>query len=146
MKIAFLVTWFPALSETFILNQITGLIERGHEVDIYADESRNEFKIHPDIEKYSLTNRTYYTKIPRNKFLRLLNGIGLLLTNFHKSPLILLRTLNFFKYGKQATSLRLLYMATLIQSQKQSYNIIHCHLGRSLRAAKENVLVSIPIR
>ena len=37
MKIAFIVTFFPALSETFILNQITGLIERGHEVDIYAD-------------------------------------------------------------------------------------------------------------
>jgi hypothetical protein len=27
---------FPKLSETFILNQITGLIDRGHEVHIYA--------------------------------------------------------------------------------------------------------------
>ena len=34
MKIAFIVGKFPVLSQTFILNQITGLIDRGHEVDI----------------------------------------------------------------------------------------------------------------
>lgn len=130
MRIAFIVTFFPALSETFILNQITGLIERGHEVDIYADDSRKELKIHPDVEKYSLIEKTYYNKIPTNNFLRLLNGIGLLLANFHKSPLILLRSLNFFKYGKNAISLRLLYMAILFQhQQKQPYDIIHCHFG-----------------
>ncbi len=36
MKIAFIVNDFPLLSETFILNQITGLIDRGHHVDIFA--------------------------------------------------------------------------------------------------------------
>jgi colanic acid/amylovoran biosynthesis glycosyltransferase len=129
MKIAFFVTYFPALSETFILNQITGLIERGHQVDIYADDSRKELKVHPDVEKYSLIERTYYNKIPTNNFLRLLNGIGLLLANFHKNPVVLLRSLNFFKYGNNAISLRLLYMTILIQHHKQSYDIIHCHFG-----------------
>ncbi|MGD1913662.1 MAG: glycosyltransferase [Rivularia sp. (in: cyanobacteria)] len=129
MRIAFIVTFFPALSETFILNQITGLIDRGYEVDIYADDSRKELKVHPDVEKYSLINRTYYNDIPTNKLLRLLNGIRLLLANFHKNPIVLLRSLNFFKYGKNAISLRLLYMAILMQHQKQSYNIIHCHFG-----------------
>ena len=37
MKIAFLVGQFPALSETFILNQITSLLERGHSVSIFAE-------------------------------------------------------------------------------------------------------------
>ena len=36
MRIAFVVISFPALSETFILNQIIGLIDRGHQVDIFA--------------------------------------------------------------------------------------------------------------
>ena len=36
MRIAFVLGIFPALSETFILNQITGLIDCGDEVDIYA--------------------------------------------------------------------------------------------------------------
>ena len=32
MKIAFLVNRFPALSETFIVQQLAGLVERGHDV------------------------------------------------------------------------------------------------------------------
>ena len=36
MKIAFIVNQFPSMSETFILRHITGLRERGHEVDIFA--------------------------------------------------------------------------------------------------------------
>jgi colanic acid/amylovoran biosynthesis glycosyltransferase len=37
MKIAFMVGEFPALSETFILDQITALIARGHTVSILAE-------------------------------------------------------------------------------------------------------------
>jgi hypothetical protein len=37
MRIAFIVDSFPAVSETFILAQIVGLFQRGHEVDIVAD-------------------------------------------------------------------------------------------------------------
>jgi hypothetical protein len=36
MKIAFIIQHFPSLSQTFILNQITGLIDLGHKVDIFA--------------------------------------------------------------------------------------------------------------
>jgi len=129
VRIAFIVTAFPALSETFILNQITGLIDRGHEVDIYADYPRNEPKLHPDVEKYGLLNRTYYPpRRPDNKLLRLLKGIWLLATNYYKSPLVLLRSLNVFKYGKQARSLMLFYKVIPFL-RKQPYDIIHCHFG-----------------
>ena len=37
LRIAMFVGCFPVVSETFILRQIKGLIELGHEVDIYAD-------------------------------------------------------------------------------------------------------------
>ncbi|MEL6788828.1 MAG: colanic acid biosynthesis glycosyltransferase WcaL, partial [Cyanobacteria bacterium J06607_15] len=52
MKIAFMVCEFPILSETFILNQIAGLIDRGCEVDIYAEVKGNSDKIHPLVEQY----------------------------------------------------------------------------------------------
>ena len=64
MKIAFFVIRFPLLSETFILNQITGLIERGHEVDIYSGKPGDTSKMHPDVEKYELLSRTYYAITP----------------------------------------------------------------------------------
>ena len=36
MRVAFIVTSFPNVSATFILDKITGLIERGHEVILSA--------------------------------------------------------------------------------------------------------------
>ncbi|MBE9129028.1 MULTISPECIES: glycosyltransferase [unclassified Coleofasciculus] len=129
MRIAFVVWSFPALSETFILNQITGLIDRGHEVNIYARDSGNSSKVHPNVEKYRLLDRTYYYgEIPKNRRLRLLKGVGLLWSNFYKNPLVLLRSLNVYKYGQSAFSLRLLYAIIPFLGRKP-YDIIHCQFG-----------------
>ncbi|OKH28818.1 glycosyltransferase [Chroogloeocystis siderophila] len=130
MRIAFIVGIFPLLSETFVLNQITGLIDRGHEVDIYAlRHPLSNCKMHPHVEKYNLLARTHYTPaIPSNVFWRYLKGFALLFTNFHKAPLICLRSLNFFKYGGAATSLKILYTAIPMLGQKP-YDIIHCQFG-----------------
>lgn len=132
MKIAFLVGEFPSLSETFILNQITGLIERGHEVDVYATVPRGQAKIHPDVEKYDLLRRTYYyPQIPRNYLLRLLKGFLLIFANFFNSPKVLLRSLNISKYGRKATSLRLLYDAIPFLRHRPQYDVIQCHFGNN---------------
>lgn len=129
MRIAVIVCQFPVLSETFILNQITGLIDRGHEVDIYADAWGDRSKIHPDVEKYRLLERTYLlTEVPTNPVWRLLKGVGLLLANFHKAPWFLLRSLNVFKYGLQAAGLWLMYSAISLINQP-TYDIIHCQFG-----------------
>ena len=42
MRIGFIVTRFPSISQTFILNQITGLLDRGHDVTIYAQADQAE--------------------------------------------------------------------------------------------------------
>jgi len=129
MNIAFIVSLFPVLSETFILNQITGLIDRGHEVDIYAWYPGNTSKTHPEVHKYRLLQRTYYdVSVPRNLFKRLLKAIWLIIANFHKSPFVILRSLNVFRYGRKALSLRLLYMVVPYIGRKP-YDIIHCHFG-----------------
>ncbi|MBD0264720.1 MAG: glycosyltransferase, partial [Tolypothrix sp. Co-bin9] len=120
---------FPVLSETFILNQITGLISRGHEVDIYGYRPNDISKLHPDVEKYHILEHTYYQpNIPENYFWRFLKGLGLLFSHFYKAPLVLLRSLNIFKYGKRAASMRLLY-ATIPLLDADPYDIIHCQFG-----------------
>ncbi|MDZ8050074.1 MAG: glycosyltransferase [Aulosira sp. ZfuVER01] len=135
MKIAVIVGYFPVLSETFIVNQIIGAIDRGHKVDIYAFQPGNTSKVHPNVKKYQLLNQTFYQPhIPPNHFLRLLKAIKLLITNFRKNPLVLLRSLNFFKYGRWASSLRLFYsVIPLLKSN--SYDIIHCQFGTFAREA-----------
>lgn len=132
MRIAFIVSRFPSLSETFILNQITGLIQRGHSVDIYAtdkDQPQGTVRTHPDVIAYDLLSRTYYAPaIPMNQSLRVLKGLRLLSANFSQDPGILLQSLNVFQHRKQAASLKLLYRAIPFISKKP-YDIIHCQFG-----------------
>ena len=63
MRIAYIVGRFPVISQTFILNQIAGAVDRGNEVDIYAlkgPPKESTDKTHPLVERYKLLERTYY--------------------------------------------------------------------------------------
>lgn len=132
MKIAFFLGEFPALSQTFILNQIIGLIQRGHEIDIFANVSKDQDTVHPEIEKYKLLERTYYwPKIPKNYLLRIFKGLKLFACNLFKDPLLILNSLNIFKYGKDAASLRLFYLCIPFLGRQAHYDIIQCHFGWS---------------
>jgi colanic acid/amylovoran biosynthesis glycosyltransferase len=132
MKIAFIVNQFPALSETFILNQITGLLDRGHEVDIYAYSPRNDPRVHADVQKYNLLKRTYYmtayTSMPRNKMYRLIKGLRCIVTDLPKNPIAVLNSLNFLKFGKHAASLNILYQIGPFLN-RGPYDVVHCHFG-----------------
>ena len=59
-----IVGGFPKLSETFILRHITGLIDLGHQVDIYARRNPREDLAQPDVGQYRLLERTHYFEIP----------------------------------------------------------------------------------
>ena len=64
LNILFVVGHFPAPSQIFILNIMTGLIDKGHNVliySVYKDEYEN---IHPNIKKYGLLDRVFYGKFP----------------------------------------------------------------------------------
>jgi colanic acid/amylovoran biosynthesis glycosyltransferase len=134
MKIAFIVNQFPALSETFILNQITGLLDRGHEVDIYAHSPRNDPGVHADVEEYDLLKRTYYmtgiTSMPRNKLYRFVKGIGRIAIDLPKKPVAVLNSLNLLKFSKSAASLQLLFQIAPFLN-KGPYDIVQCHFGPS---------------
>jgi colanic acid/amylovoran biosynthesis glycosyltransferase len=56
-KVAFFVNLFPKLSETFILNQITGVIKMGIAVEIYSLGLSEEKKVHHDVVQYDLQKR-----------------------------------------------------------------------------------------
>ena len=60
MKITYILGTWPKLSETFILNQITGLINRGHEIEILACTVPFEEETHEDVLRYDLLRKTHY--------------------------------------------------------------------------------------
>jgi colanic acid/amylovoran biosynthesis glycosyltransferase len=131
MKVAYFVAHFPVLSEPFILNQIAGTIERGHEVDIYSLDGPPEdtSKVHPLVDQYNLLERTIYAPTrPENELWRWIKGLGLLLVNFHKNPSVCLQLLDTSRYVSQAKSLKMLYRAIPFL-EKKSYDIIHCQFS-----------------
>ncbi len=131
MRIAFLIGSFPNLTETFILNQITGLLDRKHEVDIYALTKGDCPKIQPEIQEYNLLKKVNYLsdfKMPNNKLVRIFKAIRLIFVFLFNKPLTILKALNFFKYGKKAFSLELLYNVFIFMG-KGPYDVIQCHFG-----------------
>ncbi len=128
MKIAFIVRSFPALSETFILNQVIGLLDRGHRVDIYSIYRGNTSNVHPEYEKYNIYAKTLYLpNVPHNPILRILKAIWLLLINGNRIFAIA-KSLNVIKYGRAAKLLYLFYFSIFLKETKE-YDMIHCHFG-----------------
>src|SRR5262245_54997801 len=61
MRVAFFVHRFPAVSETFVIQQIVGLLDLGHEVDIYSERRPHHgVPQHHLVKTYGLLERTTY--------------------------------------------------------------------------------------
>ena len=130
MKIAFVLNEFPSFSETFVLNQLVGLLKRGHEVDIYADRlGALPAKCHADVGRYSLVARTRYQPLPRAWFARLRSAAGRTAHWGWRDPGVTLHSLNFLRYRRHALNLKLLHERLPAHAGLREYDVIHCHFG-----------------
>jgi colanic acid/amylovoran biosynthesis glycosyltransferase len=128
MDIAFIVDEFPSISETFVLNQITGLLERGHDVDVYAHSLGAIDLYHPDVRRYGLLQRTHFLACPANRWTRALTGAELCVKQMRRNARAVLGSLNIFRYGRGASSLTLLFQTAPFF---RNYDIVHCQFGHN---------------
>ncbi len=118
-----MVSKFPLLSETFVVSHITGLIDRGHEVDIFPQSEGDMETVHDAVVKYGLMARTYFTpKRPRNVFAKAAASMRIFGHSLLGSPRMTARA---FAGGRGLGILR----AAVPFSDKQAYDIVHCHFG-----------------
>ncbi len=66
LKAIIIVYYFPKLTETFILDQITGLIDQDIDIEIWAQAISEEELIHPVITHYNLFSKVKYIQFPEN--------------------------------------------------------------------------------
>jgi colanic acid/amylovoran biosynthesis glycosyltransferase len=134
MRVAFIVNRFPRLSETFVLNQITGLIDRGHSVDIFASEPGPEPAVHRDVLEYGLVERTAYyggrRATPKGRRERISSALAVVAEHGPRSPLPVAHALNVARFGRRAASLRMLHEITPFLG-RGAYDVVHCHFGPS---------------
>ncbi len=155
MRIAMFVPAFPLVSETFILRQITGLLDMGHQVDIYSG-ARPELgtPLHPEISRYNLLARTTYIDMPPasgywempvlpvrgrtwlpgsekaiSNAQRILQALPRFVVAFRRSPRLLIKVLNPDEYGIQARSLSALYRLSRLSRMRRHYDVLHAHFG-----------------
>jgi colanic acid/amylovoran biosynthesis glycosyltransferase len=163
MRIAFLLYQFPALSETFILRQIVGLLEMGHEVHIFAERPCEQGAGHPDVVRHKLLDRTTYVRMPAESGLyempiwpvwgatwsletgdkvanirRLLRCLPTAVRCFARHPRLTCEVLTQRHYDYQAASLSALYRLAALSAERGQFDVLHAHfgpVGRSFRFA-----------
>lgn len=75
LKILIYVNHFPRPSETFVINQVIGLIEQGHDVSILTTAAHSDASLPKSIKKafdkllirYNLENKIFRQKLPAGK-------------------------------------------------------------------------------
>ena len=66
MRIGIMTNSFPKISETFVLDHITGMIDRDHDVSVFSLLSASESIHHPAIRAYDIPDRTTYLDTPNS--------------------------------------------------------------------------------
>lgn len=149
MKIAFMVSSFPALSQTFVLNQVTGLIDHGHEVDIFAEYPGEKELSHPEVARYNLLDHTYYfgdvDGISSDRTYKQVMCIAQhLWTNSKMAPGSLLQSLSMYRQCWSSNSLQSLCKSIAFLGKGKDYDIFICHFGpNGLVAAQQKAVGAI---
>ena len=132
VRIAYLVEEFPVLSQTFILNQIRGLLARGHELEIFAEWREPSEDWVPEPLRSELRNAMRCSPpIPRSRAMRALGAIRIFARASREERDVLLRTINVSRFGSQAASLRLLYLAARLVRTPKRFDIVRACFGQN---------------
>ncbi len=131
MRIACFVDCFPLISETFILAQIAGMLDRGHDVTIIANKRGRTDVVHPAVERYKMMDRLIVRpEVHVNHLKRLGQAIRAAVAALAAGRVMpALRTLNVFRWGRAALGLHLLIRASAHHDHGE-FDVLHCQFGQ----------------
>jgi colanic acid/amylovoran biosynthesis glycosyltransferase len=127
-NILVVVTTFPTVTETFILNHITDLLDKGHQVTVFAyvkPKNQPEHQIFADynLDKIAVTHfKNYGNKLKVIEEAILFYKKYFFQINHFK----ILQLLNPFQLSKNLEKLKIYYDLPILLFKKD-FDIIHCH-------------------
>ncbi len=127
--ILMVVDEFPSISTPFILNQITGLIDRGQEVWICSRTKGDTVQLHEQVEAYDLLNKvSYLLPVPERWWERFRQFRRYAPDLLRRSAKHFFESINVFKHGRYAASLR--YFSEVYGFKElRKFDIIHAQFG-----------------
>jgi len=126
MKVCVMASAFPTLSETFVLDHITGLIDRGHSVGVVANDDAGEELQQSSVGEYDLRQRTQYTKPPRTRQRQLLDAAKILLTRGPEHPTVFGRILADAAHDPKTVAARTFRVVPFLDGD---WDVVHSHFG-----------------
>ena len=134
MKIAIFVDNFPVRSQTFVINQVLGLLQLGVDVivlELASETQRSKAEldaIHPNLSQRTVfLLQEQYSPVLGKASVRLNNVLqGLLKKKTRKNTISALNS----KLGQQAKSLLLASIASK-QAKPLVFDVILCHFGQN---------------
>jgi len=126
LRIAFLVHVFPRVSETFILNQGLGLLERGHDVHVLAQHGGSD---DGSVPLDRLEGRVHYLPATPDSFGARMRGVlSARPRRAGHNGRAYWRAVNVLRYPRKAVSLRLWYAAEAL-NETGPFDVIHSQFG-----------------
>lgn len=143
---AFVLGIFPVVSETFIIDQIAQLVDRGVDVEIIALTHGDEANVSKTYFDYDMASKVVYVGYPLRWLPRLRGAVRRAYRLARHHPRAFLGTINVFKHGRWALSLKLLYWTEPLAGR--SYDVVHCHFGtvaRDFVRVRQTTMIDAPL-
>ena len=125
MRIALITSRFPDISQTFVLNQLTGLLDRGHDVTVFARAPKHGAPQHADVADYDLVGRTRYWPVRLHELLPTLSDASL------EAWLAGLRAARNLSRIDETVGRLMRPMCAVAAAQEAPFDAILCHFGNS---------------
>ncbi|GAA3972917.1 glycosyltransferase [Allohahella marinimesophila] len=128
LRIAFIVDRFPVLSESFIINEVAGAMERGHDVTILSlAAAPSETVVHGDFNKWDMLSRTEYLGVPRSPGPWIKKLLAILWQYRRFLPALAARY-DHQHFGATGDRAKFMHQALRLLSMKP-FDVIHCQFG-----------------
>lgn len=155
LRIACFVGCFPVVSETFIVRQIAGLLELGHDVRIFSDTRAEPGSPEPpEVTKHRLLERTTFMNLPPEtvpcempvwpvtgktwspgattpvaNWRRVWRALPALIRCWRTSPRLTVQLLRRSEYSYRAASLSGVHRCAKLAVLPQRFDVLHAHFG-----------------
>lgn len=126
MKIAFIVSQFPVMSESFIVQQIVGLLDKGCDVRIFSFMRSDQAVIQKEVLEHNLLGKTTLLQLPKKKWRLRVMGMAYLAACFFYSPRAAIR---FLGLCRKASVFLYQDLCLTFHVLRGRFDVVHAHFG-----------------
>lgn len=126
LRVAHIVYCFPVITESFIMDQFTGLIDRDHQLGVFSVAEPTGDVVHPQVQSYRLLDRTrYLPQRPNSKRGLIKQACRAILAK----PALIGRVALRCDYTLRDRLHMLARLHGYVRPKTTDYDLVHCQFG-----------------